>query len=111
MVIYSNLGESGKAVGTKLVLHRTLKGGEISYMEKRAFYPERLVNKIGKLLGGTSCRRILCNSKVPWEISTSQLLPPVVHHQRVAKPSRNYESFSFWGQYQTSGDLPKLYGI
>lgn len=68
MVIYSNLGESGKAVGTKLLLHRTLKGGEISHMEKRAFYLERLVNKIGKLLVSTSCRRILCNSRASWKL-------------------------------------------
>lgn len=66
-VIYSNLGESGKAVGTKLLLYWTLKGGEISYMEKIAFYLERLVNKIGKLLVSTSCRRILCNSRASWK--------------------------------------------
>lgn len=67
MVIYSNLGESGKVVGTKLFLHQTLKGGEISYMEKRAFYLERLVNKIGKILVSTSCRRVLCNSRASWK--------------------------------------------
>lgn len=66
-MIYSNLGESGKAVGTKLLLYWTLKGGEISYMEKIAFYLERLVNKIGKLLVSTSCRRILCNSRASWK--------------------------------------------
>lgn len=49
MRIYYNLGQPGKAVGTKLLLHWTLKDRDVLYMEEKAVQLERLVNKFGNL--------------------------------------------------------------
>lgn len=54
MVIYSNVGQFEKAIGTKLLLYCTLK-------DRETLQIERSVNKIGKPLVNTSCRRVLCN--------------------------------------------------
>lgn len=61
MRIYYNLGQSGKAIGTKLLLLWTLKDRDVLYMEEKAVQLERLVNKIWKPLLNTCCRRVLCN--------------------------------------------------
>ena len=90
IVIYSNLGESEKAIGTNLILHWNLKNSKKSHIEKKSTLDERLVNRIGKLIMST-CRGF-CVIPRHTEISTSQFPGPMSHLQRVTNSSRNYET-------------------
>lgn len=108
-MIHYNLKQSRKAAGTKLLLHWALKDRHFIHGRK-----SNSAREISQQNLETSTEHFLQKGFMQFqgimEISTPQFLPLIPYFQKIANPYRNYESPSFCGQHQSSGDLPTCHG-